>query len=129
MLTLISLKGYFTPSPFTNLTSQPSRNVTFCSNQTSFFHFDPAAAIQQELKSGVKLTDLKWPSAIEDGIHAVKAASDLMFVLYVMGVSTTGVALLTALVGVRNAWRYSAVTNIMLSSVGAPKVLPHDSVK
>ena len=131
MLTLLCQQGYFTPSPFTNLTSEPSKNITFCSNQTSFFHFDPAAVIQNELKGGVKLTDLKWPSAIEDGVHAVKAATDLMFVLYFTGALTTGVGLIAALIGVREVWRYSAIMNLILSSVSDPKIFPeaHDSAK
>lgn len=127
-LTLLSQQGYYTPSPFANLTSQPSKNISYCSNQTSFFHFDPAAVIQGELKPGVKLTDLSWPSAIQDGVHAVEDATDVMFVLYSTGATTTGVALIAALIGVRGVWRYSAITCVMLSSVCGPQVLPeaHD---
>lgn len=73
--------------------------------------------IQKELKPGVNLTDLKWPSAIQDGVHAVEGATDFMFVLYLIGATTTGVALLAALVGVRMVWRYSAIICLMLSSV------------
>lgn len=47
-----------------------------------------------------------------------------MFVLYFMGAVTTGVALIAALVGVREVWRYSALTCLMLSSVSHPPVLP-----
>lgn len=116
-------QGYFTPTPFQNLTSQPSKNITHCSNETSFFHFDPGAIIQNELKPGINLTDLSWPSAIQDGVRAVEGATDLMFVLYFMGAATTGVALIAALVGVREVWRYSAVICFMLSSVSHQQVL------
>lgn len=116
-------EGYFTPTPFQNLTSQPSKNITHCSNETSFFHFDPGAIIQNELKPGINLTDLSWPSAIQDGVRAVEGATDLMFVLYFMGAATTGVALIAALVGVREVWRYSAVICFMLSSVSHQQVL------
>ena len=122
LLTALSQQGYYTPTPFANLTSQPSKNVTFCSNQTSFFHFDPAAVIQNELKSGVKLTDLKWPSAIEDGVHAVKGAMDLVFILFFTAAITTGVALLAALVAVRTVGRYSAISSLITLSVCHPRV-------
>lgn len=121
-------EGYYTPSPFANLTSQPSKNISYCSNQTSFFHFDPAAVIQGELKPGVKLTDLSWPSAIQDGVHAVEDATDVMFVLYSIGATTTGVALIAALVGVRGVWRYSAITCVMLSSLAFGSLLLASSI-
>ena len=124
MLNLLSQQGYYTPTPVANLTSQPSKNITHCSNQTSFFHFDPGAVIQSELKPGVNLTDLSWPSAIEDGVHAVEGATDVMFVLYFIGAASTGVALTAALVGVRDVWRYSAIICLVLSSVSHPEVLP-----
>lgn len=124
MLTLLLRQGFYTPSPTANLTSQPSKNITYCSNEASFFHFDPGAVIQNELKPGVNLTDLKWPSAIQDGVHAVEDATDIMFVLYFIGAATTGVALIAALVGVREVWPYRVITCLMLSSVCHPQVLP-----
>ena len=123
MLNLLSQQGYYTPSPFTNLTAQPSKNTTFCSNETSFFSFDPAAAIQNELKSGVKLEDLQWPSKIQDAVHAVKGGTQFMFGVYVIGAVSTGAALIAALIGVRGVWRYSAVTSVILSLVCYPQVL------
>lgn len=54
-------------------------------------------------------------------MHAVKAATDLMFVLYFTGALTTGVGLIAALIGVREVWRYSAIMNLILSSVSNPK--------
>ena len=64
-------------------------------------------------------------------MHAVKAATDVMFVLYFTGALSTGVGLIAALVGVREVWRYSAIMNLILSSVCHPKVFreAHDSAK
>ncbi|CAF9931631.1 hypothetical protein IMSHALPRED_008670 [Imshaugia aleurites] len=121
-------EGYYTPTPVANLTSQPSKNITHCSNQTSFFHFDPGAVIQSELKPGVNLTDLSWPSAIEDGVHAVEGATDVMFVLYFIGAASTGAALTAALVGVRDVWRYSAITCLVLSSLAFGSLLLASSI-
>ena len=129
MLNLLLQQGYYTPTPFTNLTSQPSKNITFCSNETSFFPFDPAAAIQNELKSGVKLSDLQWPKELQDGVHAVKAATSVMFAVYFIAAISTGTALIAALVGVRAVWRYSAVINMILSLVSHPQALPERSAR
>ena len=100
-----------------NLTAHPSKNVTKCSNQTATFHFDPAKAIQDELKPGINLTDLKWPSKVQDGITAVKLASNVMFVLYCIGIAAIGVALIGAFIGVFAAGRFAAMINTMLSFV------------
>ena len=100
-----------------NLTTHPSKNVTKCSNQTATFHFDPAKAIQNELKPGINLTDLKWPSKVQDGITAVKLASNVMFVLYCIGIAAMGVALIGAVIGVFAAGRFAAMINTMLSFV------------
>ncbi|CAF9918121.1 MAG: hypothetical protein ALECFALPRED_000566 [Alectoria fallacina] len=121
-------EGFYTPSPTANLTSQPSKNITYCSNETSFFHFDPGAVIQNELKPGVNLTDLKWPSAIQDGVHAVEDATDIMFVLYFIGAATTGVALIAALVGVREVWPYRVITCLMLTSLAFGSLLLASSI-
>lgn len=121
-------EGFYTPSPIANLTSQPSKNITHCSNETSFFHFDPGAILQNELKPGVNLTDLSWPSAIQDGVHAVEDATDVMFVLYFIGATATGVALIAALVGVREVWRYSVLTCLLLSSLAFGSLLLASSV-
>ena len=121
MLTLPSRKGYYTPTPVSNLTSIPSKNVTFCSNETSFFYFDPAAAIQNELKSGVKLSDLNWPDELQKGVHAVKGLTKFLFFLYSIAVISTGTTLLAALVGVRVVWRYSAFISMALSAVCHPE--------
>jgi len=116
-------EGYYTPGPIANLTADPSKNVTFCSNHTSFFHFDPAAVIQNELKPGLNISDLKWPSAIQDGIRAVELATKVMFVLYCVGAAAAGGALVGALLGVWASGRLSAVVNLMVALVCSPPIL------
>ncbi|KAL8923129.1 MAG: hypothetical protein Q9208_004813 [Pyrenodesmia sp. 3 TL-2023] len=108
-------EGYYTPSAVANATVDPDKNVTKCSNQTAMFHFDPSSVIQKELKPGIDLTDLKWPSAIKDAVHAVEMASKVMFVLYCIGVATIGLALLGAFLGVFSGGRMAALVNNMLS--------------
>lgn len=84
------------------------------------FHFDPTSAIQKELKPGINLTDLHWPSAINDAVHAVEIASNAMFVLYCIGVAATGLALLGAFLGVLSGGRIAALINNALSLVSRP---------
>ncbi|MCJ1286711.1 hypothetical protein MMC26_006057 [Xylographa opegraphella] len=107
-------EGYYTPSPISNATSQPSKNVTSCSNHTAFFTFNPTTILQTELKPGMNLTELKWPSAIQDVIVAVETASKVMFVLYCIGVGFAGLALIGALIGFLAGGRLSAALNVML---------------
>ncbi|MCJ1292135.1 hypothetical protein MMC34_003685 [Xylographa carneopallida] len=107
-------EGYYTPSPISNATSQPSKNVTSCSNHTAFFTFDPTAILQSELKPGTNLSELKWPSAIKDAIVAVETASKVMFVLYFIGVGFAGLALIGAFIGFFVGGRFSAALNVML---------------
>ncbi len=111
-------EGYYTPTAIANATVQPTQNITKCSNQTRMFHFDPAAVIQSELKPGVNLTDLKWPSAIQDGIRAIEVASKVMFVLYCMAAATAGVAFLGAIVGFLTGAKLVALANTLLCLIG-----------
>ncbi|MCJ1485510.1 hypothetical protein MMC06_005684 [Schaereria dolodes] len=107
-------EGYYTPSAVSNATAHPTKNVTRCSNHTGLFHFDPTAILQSELKTGVNLSDLHWPSAIEDTIRTVETASKAMFVLYCIGVAFTGLAVLGAFIAVAGGGRLSAFVNVML---------------
>lgn len=113
-------EGFYTPSPVANLTSSPSKNVTGCSTSRAMFHFDPAQIIQNELKPGLNLTDLKWPVAIQDAIKAIELASKVMFVVYCIGAAAVGLAWIGAMLSFFASGRLSAVVNFMLSSVSLP---------
>ncbi|KAL8721699.1 MAG: hypothetical protein Q9181_007649, partial [Wetmoreana brouardii] len=108
-------EGYYTPSALANATVEPHKNVTRCSNHTAMFHFDPTTVIQSELKPGISLADLKWPSAIKNAVHAVEVASKVMFVLYCLGVAATGLALLGAFLGVLSGGRMAAIIDSLLA--------------
>lgn len=103
-----------------NLTEQPQKNVTSCSNHTSFFHFDPATTIQNELKPGVNLTDLQWPRAIQDVIKTVEVASKAMFLIYCIGTAATGLALIGAIINVFTGGKLGALANTLLCLVSPP---------
>ncbi|KAI4244125.1 MAG: hypothetical protein L6R40_003109 [Gallowayella cf. fulva] len=109
-------EGFFTPGPIGNKTVDVDKNVTRCSNHTAMFHFDPTSVIQKELKPGISLADLHWPSAIKDAVHAVELASKAMFVLYCIGVAATGLALGGAFLGVFSEGRAAPLINNALAS-------------
>ncbi|THX68045.1 integral membrane protein-like protein [Aureobasidium pullulans] len=80
--------GYYTPTDLPNATFSKSdidQNITYCSNRTSFFRFNPTTALEQELnKTGLNITleDLHWPEAVNDGVHALRVAQKAAFLLY-----------------------------------------------
>lgn len=109
-------EGYYQP----NSTAQDaSQNITRCSNKTTFFHFDPTTAIQNELRPGVNLTDIKWPGEIEDAAHAISLAAKVMFVFYLIGIIFAGLAVIGATLGLLSSGRLSAFFNFVLDFVGA----------
>ncbi|KAL8848201.1 MAG: hypothetical protein Q9221_006770 [Calogaya cf. arnoldii] len=128
-------EGYFTPGPLANKTVDPDKNVTQCSNRTALFHFDPTAAIQKELKPGISLADLRWPSAIKDAVHTVEIASKAMFVLYCVGTAAAGLALVGSFLGVLSDGRTAPLVNNALASVStiprtiALAFLPADEIQ
>ncbi|KAK5117689.1 hypothetical protein LTR62_005112 [Meristemomyces frigidus] len=114
-------EGYYTPGPVPNATlSKHSihKNVTACSNHTATFNFDPRAVLQRELNasghSNINLTDLKWPEAIDKGLHALAAAQKATFVLYCVAIALIGLALLLAIVSVFFDGRISAFVNVLV---------------
>lgn len=97
-----------------NDTAGAKENITHCSNRTAFFHFDPTAIIESELAPGLNLSDLHWPSEIEDAIKTIEVASKVMFVFYVIGIILAGFAFLGAIWGMFAAGRMSAFLNFAL---------------
>lgn len=87
------------------------------------FHFDPSAAIQKELKPGINLTDLEWPSAIKSAVRAVEIASKVMFVLYCISVGAVGLALIGAFWGLVREGRLVAISNNIISLVSQATII------
>jgi len=110
-------EGYYTPTAVVNSTSRPSRNVTSCSNRTALFHFDPTGTLQKELKPGVSLQDLHWPSAIQDGIRTLEIASKVMVILYYVGIAVTGLAVIGSIIGFIVGGALGATVNLLLAIV------------
>ncbi len=105
-------EGFYSPNGTNN------KNITHCSNTTSFFTFNATQTLQKELNAShidITLTDLHWPSAIQDGIDALRLGLNVMFVLYCIGIATTGLALLGSAAGIFLHGRLSTFINIFLS--------------
>lgn len=103
-------EGYF----IGNDTPGAKENITHCSNRTAFFHFDPTAIIQSELAPSLNLSDLHWPSEIEDAVKTIEVASKVMFVFYILAILFAGFSLLGAIWGVFSSGRLSAFINFLL---------------
>ena len=111
-------QGYYTPSALPNASDpNPSKNVTRCSNRTSLYVFDPTAILSSELNKTVSLSDLKWPSAIQDAVKAVRIASKVMFVCYCIGAACAAAAILGGIVGILFWCNLTAFSNTLLDLV------------
>ena len=71
--------------------TQDARNVTSCSDRQILFSFDPTDAWTDDLSHG---PNLEWPRVISDDFHAFRLTTQSMPVLYCIGVSAIGAALL-----------------------------------
>lgn len=97
-----------------------NRNVSGCSNSTGLSTFSPTQTLQKQLDAShinVTLSELHFPDAIEKGVNALKLAFNITFVLYCIGITFTGLALLGAAFGLFADGRMSALLNIGLSGL------------
>ncbi|KAL2029928.1 hypothetical protein VTO58DRAFT_109120 [Aureobasidium pullulans] len=112
--------GYYTPTDLPNATFSKSdidQNITYCSNRTSFFRFNPTIALEQELnKTGLNITleDLHWPEAVNDGVHALRVAQKAAFLLYCIAAGLLLLATFASLVSFFFNGRLSAFVDISL---------------
>jgi SUR7/PalI family len=108
---------------YKNTTKAISMNVTSCSKPKGMYSFDPTAILQKELKKGVTLQDIKWPSQVQDGLRALSTAARAMFVLYMIGIATVGLMILTSLAGLSGS-RLLSIVNFSLGNVSSPSQQP-----
>ncbi|TIA28343.1 integral membrane protein-like protein, partial [Aureobasidium pullulans] len=112
--------GYYTPTDLPNATVSKSdidQNITYCSNRTSFFRFNPTTALEQELnKTGLNITleDLHWPEAVNDSVHALRVAQKAAFLLYCIAAGLLLLATFASLVSFFFNGRLSAFVDISL---------------
>jgi hypothetical protein len=115
--------GSYTPGPVPNATLKKSsidRNVTFCSNRTAMFTFDPTTALQQSLNASgsvITLSQLDWPKEIEDGIKTLRTAWKAAFILYCMGIGFIFLTLIASALWIGNVSRGTAALVIALASL------------
>ena len=112
-------EGYYAPSAVANASVQPTKNVTFCANTTTMFTFNITEILEHELRAGVTLADLHWPSDIQNALDVLDVAARVMFVMYCVGIGLVGVAMLSALLGVFASGVLHAWLNALLDLVAA----------
>lgn len=117
-------EGYYTPAALPNATLKASdihKNVTSCSKRTGGYNFDPTTTLQRELNasghSNINLTDLHWPSAVPDGLNALRVAQKAAFILYCVAIGLIGISTICSLVSVLFEGRLSASVNILVSGL------------
>jgi len=115
-------EGYYTPTSVANATipmKSIHQNVTFCSNRTAFFQFDPRYTLQRELNasghSNINLTALHWPDSIDKGLQALYEAQKAAFILYCIGIGLIGITTLLAIASIFLEGRLSAFVNILVT--------------
>lgn len=69
-------------------------NVTRCSKRKAPFAFDPTKVFSAEFKAGFNISDINWPDSINDDFEVMEMTTKAMSVLYIIGVTATGVAFL-----------------------------------
>jgi hypothetical protein len=61
-------------------------------------HFDISEQLENELQVGIlhlDLSDVGWPSDIQDGLTSFCTALSILFVLYILGIATAGLNIVT----------------------------------
>lgn len=110
-------EGYYIHSKDGKALSAPIKNVTYCSKPTSFFHFDPIAVLDTEVKKGFTLGSLQWLEPIELAFEDAKLATVLMFLFYCVGTVTAGLGVLGGLAGLRWENKFTAKVCTALTTV------------
>lgn len=114
-------EGYYEPGPVMNETNgNPSKNTTRCTDPTPFAEFNPTAILQSELRPGINLSDLQWPSEVEDAVETFTIAMRAMFVLYCIGLGFAGLSIIGALITFFAHGLVGAFVNFMLNLVSLP---------
>jgi len=102
----------FCSGEYSNSTAKHTKkNVTECSKSTLSFHFQPTQYVQQHLPDGITLDDIHWPSAVTDAERTLKVVSRVMIIFYIVGIVFSGLAIITALLGLFTDGRLSAFVN------------------
>ncbi|RMZ78436.1 hypothetical protein DV737_g3885, partial [Chaetothyriales sp. CBS 132003] len=107
-------QGFFEPN---STARHASKNTTFCSSKKALFHFNATETISNSLPDNISLSEIHWPDEIEDATTAVRVASIVMFVFYVIGIACAGLATISAVLAVVASGRLSAGVNFLLDII------------
>jgi len=99
-------EGFYNPSGIAN---NATKNITECSAPTTKFWFDPGTILQSELKDGITLDYIHWPSKIDTGLHELKEITHVSLGILFAGIALEGVLLLCSLLGIALGSRVLAI--------------------
>ena len=85
---------------FSPFQTRPNKETGIATNN-QIDHFNISEQLDKELQAGklhLNLSDIDWPSDIQDGLDALNIALDALFVLYAVGIAAAGLSIFTSLV-------------------------------
>lgn len=92
-------------------------NTTFCSSRNALFHFNLTQLVEDALPNSITLQDIQWPEKITAASRALKVATNVMVILYMIGVTFTGFVVLCALFHLFSGGRTSVCGQLILGNV------------
>lgn len=99
-----------------------SRNVTFCSERSAAFAFNPSNVLESELNPGFNVSDIDWPDTITDDFLVMETTTKAMSVLYIIGAGATGITLLMQVLLTQAGGRPSMITHLFFTVVCLPSI-------
>ncbi|CAG8884034.1 unnamed protein product [Penicillium nalgiovense] len=100
--------------------TEVTRNVTECSNRTILSSFDPTQTWPKEITSG---QDLGWTRVISDDFHAFRMTSQVMAVMYCIGVGAMGAAILVRVWTTLSRAQARAYLNFRFSCISIASII------
>ncbi|CAM1511340.1 Fc.00g088530.m01.CDS01 [Cosmosporella sp. VM-42] len=106
-------------------------NTTNCTDSKPNYHFNLTEILNHELEVGpfsLNLADINWPDDIQDSIDTLNDALLGLFILYVLGVAFSGLAMLGCFIGFFLAGQRSIVWINILSTLLAALAITISSI-
>ena len=100
-----------------------SKDVSFCSEEDAFYHFDPLESIKKSIeRAGLSDTISAQvvdalPDALDDAITALRTAYRVIFVLYCMGIALAFLSMVFSLLGIFVTKRMYVLINAALANL------------
>jgi hypothetical protein len=111
-------EGYWAPSA---ASPNSYKNITYCAARTSMYDFNLTTILTHELVKGgscVTLSELNWPTSIQNGIDGLRSEMDVAFVFYCISITLSIFVMFGGIVGILTWGDLRVIrTNLWLSFV------------